>query len=439
MIVSYGFWRQIHFLLYQNADHDEWPTSRVNQIVTMPLPNYPPCMEATDTSNTDELIQNYFNQGYTNLEIIEFLSLHDVTLSLSTLKRRLQDLQLRRRSSSHVHVVSADELKLAIQEELVGSGCVVGYRKMWKRLKSQGLIVKRSRVMQCLRELDPEGVNDRTKKRLRRRAYHSKGPNFTWHIDGHDKLKPFGFSIHACIDGFSRRLIWLEVCATNKNPDVIGKYYLDAIKQVGGAPRKMRSDDGTENSLVEALHIYFRFTHDDDHAGFASFAIGTSTSNQRIEAFWSHLIRDGPGWWRNFFKDLRDFDLFNDSDPVQVECLRFCFMSILRKELHKVAESWNQHIISRSKFGNSSGPRGRPDCMYFLPHLYDVEDCKVDIDLDEIEEFYDDAAMNVRDYSEEFEEYALTVMNRRALSAPIDVKQAFNLYIELLREIELAS
>eukprot|EP00794_Sanderia_malayensis_P001012 gene1012-332_t len=321
----------------------------------MPLPNYSPCMDATDTSNTDELIQNYFNQGYTNLEIIEFLSLHDVMLS--TLKRRLQDLQLRRRSSSHVHVVSADELKLAIQEELVGSG----------------------------------------------------------------------------------RLIWLEVCATNKNPDVIGKYYLDAIKQVGGAPRKMRSDDGTENSLVEALHIYFRSTHDDDHAAFASFAIDTSTSNQRIEAFWSHLIRDGPGWWRNFFKDLRDFDLFNDSDPVQVECLRFCFMSILRKELHKVAESWNQHIISRSKFGNSSGPRGRPDCMYFLPHLYDVEDCKVDIDLDEIEEFYDDAAMNVRDYSEEFEEFALTVMNRRALSAPIDVKQAFNLYIELLREIELAS
>ncbi len=101
----------------------------------------------------------------------------------------------------------------------------------------------------------------------------------------------------------------------------------------------MRSDDGTENSLVEALHIYFRSTHDDDYAGFASFAIGTSTSNQRIEAFWSHLIRDGPGWWRIFFKDLRDLNLFNDSDPVQVECLRFCFMSILRKELHKVAES----------------------------------------------------------------------------------------------------
>jgi hypothetical protein len=68
-------------------------------------------------------------------------------------------------------------------------------------------------------------------------------------------LKTFGFSIHGCIDGFSRRLIWLEVGPTNKNPQVIGKYYLDAILQIGGVPQKMRSDDGTENSIVEALQI----------------------------------------------------------------------------------------------------------------------------------------------------------------------------------------
>jgi hypothetical protein len=35
------------------------------------------------------------------------------------------------------------------------------------------------------------------------------GPNFAWHADGYDKLKPYGFPIHGCIDGFSRRLIWL--------------------------------------------------------------------------------------------------------------------------------------------------------------------------------------------------------------------------------------
>ena len=62
--------------------------------------------------------------------------------------------------------------------------------------------------MQCLCEdvrkmvcdKDPEGVQVRTRRRLRRRKYTSPGPNFVWHIDGHDKLKPYGFSIHGDID-----------------------------------------------------------------------------------------------------------------------------------------------------------------------------------------------------------------------------------------------
>ena len=94
--------------------------------------------------------------------------------------------------------------------------------------------------------------------------------------------------MYECIDGFSRRLVWLEVGSINKNPDAIVKYYLDAVKRVRGVPQKVRSYDGTENSLIEALHTYFRSGDDDDSAGLASFLIGTSTSNQRTKSFWSH-------------------------------------------------------------------------------------------------------------------------------------------------------
>ena len=150
--------------------------------------------------------------------------------------------------------------------------------------------------MMLLRELDPKGVDSRKNMRLRRRAYYTEGPNVIWHIDGHDKLKPFGFSIHACIDGYSRRLLWLEACSSNKDPEAIGRFYLDAVKQLGGVPQKMRSDDGTENSVVEALHLFLRSAHDDEDVGYGCFSIGRSTSNQRIEAYWSHLIKDSPGW-----------------------------------------------------------------------------------------------------------------------------------------------
>ena len=55
--------------------------------------------------------------------------------------------------------------------------------------------------MQLLRDIDPAGVAARRSHRLRRREYNSKGPNYLVHIDGYDKLKPFGFAIHGAIDG----------------------------------------------------------------------------------------------------------------------------------------------------------------------------------------------------------------------------------------------
>ena len=107
-----------------------------------------------------ELVSSYFRQGFNNLEILEFLKLHGITLSLSTLKRRLQTLGLSRRATN----VSDDELKEAIQRELSGSGCSVGYRRLWARRRRKGYFVKRSTVMTILRELDPEGVESRKRK-----------------------------------------------------------------------------------------------------------------------------------------------------------------------------------------------------------------------------------------------------------------------------------
>ena len=85
-----------------------------------------------------------------------------------------------------------------------------------------------------MKELDPEGVSLRRRRRLQQRKYISKRPNYTWHIDGHDKLKPLGFRVHGCIDGFSRKRIWLKVGSSNKNLDVIAHYYSDAISELGG-------------------------------------------------------------------------------------------------------------------------------------------------------------------------------------------------------------
>jgi hypothetical protein len=55
--------------------------------------------------------------------------------------------------------------------------------------------------MDILRELSPENVILRRQHKMRRRLYRTKGPNYLIHVDGFDKLKPYGFSVHGAIDG----------------------------------------------------------------------------------------------------------------------------------------------------------------------------------------------------------------------------------------------
>ena len=84
-----------------------------------------------------------------------------------------------------------------------------------------------------------------------------------WHIDGYDKLKPFGFAIHGAIDGFSRRIIWVELGVSNNDPKVTLKYFVDTIKQLKTLPSVIRSDRGTENIHIQDLQQTLR-AHDND-------------------------------------------------------------------------------------------------------------------------------------------------------------------------------
>ena len=89
-----------------------------------------------------------------------------------------------------------------MEEELRGSGSNVGYRQMTQRLVTDHrLVVGKETVRELLKILDPEGVELRASHRLKRRQYITKGPNHLWHIDGYDKLKPFGFCMHGAING----------------------------------------------------------------------------------------------------------------------------------------------------------------------------------------------------------------------------------------------
>lgn len=176
---------------------------------------------------------------------------------------------------------------IILQEICTGPDSLNGYRTMWHVLRLRHKInVPRRLVESLMREVDPRGVEHRKSRCLKRRMYVSPGPNFCWHLDGYDKLKPFGFSIHGCVDGFSRRIIWLELQRSNKNPRCIASYFLKNVKAARGCPVRVFTDPGTENGFVAGIQCYLRADGLDEYGGSKSHKYVPSTSNQRIECQW---------------------------------------------------------------------------------------------------------------------------------------------------------
>ena len=99
-------------------------------------------------------------------------------------------------------------------------------------MTTSGILLRREDVRLALREMDPENVD--------KRQHWNPGLSYVWHTDCYDKLKPYGISFHGCIDVYFWRIIWLEIASTNKIPELIVKYHLDAVKKRRGIQRKIR-------------------------------------------------------------------------------------------------------------------------------------------------------------------------------------------------------
>lgn len=318
----------------------------------------------------DVVITYYYGQGYTYKEICGFLLFsHNTVLSLRKLKRILKRLQLRRRN---VPCSLPDILRALYKLYERGFG-ECGYRTIWRLLKtSTGVHATQEAVRRVLKIIDPEGVRLRAHHRLRRRTYTNQGPNYTLHLDGYDKLKPFGIAIHGAIDGYSRKLLWLEACYSNNDPRIVAGYYINFLKRMRRVPRRVRGDAGTENVVVRDIQIALRYEHTDNMAAFNSFLTGTSPSNQRIEQFWSTLRTGFSAFWRNHFRDMVDMGILNINDAIHLEFLRFCFMPLIQNDLYKFTRLWNNHRIRQQR--NSEVPSGIPNVLYYQPEVFHSQD-----------------------------------------------------------------
>jgi hypothetical protein len=135
--------------------------------------------EIIPSGDEKDIITYYFKRGYEYNAIIHFLAkFHQISMSIRTLKNRLREYKLRRR----IPTFDLDLVRDRILRELSGPGSSSGYRSMWHTLRLENIQVPRHVVKKLMRELDPDGCEQRKSRRLQRRRYLSPVPNHTWHV-----------------------------------------------------------------------------------------------------------------------------------------------------------------------------------------------------------------------------------------------------------------
>ena len=112
------------------------------------------------------------------------------------------------------------------------------------------------------------------------------------------KLQPYGIEIYASIDAYSRYIIWIYVGISARTQISVVRQYLETVKSAQILPQKLRSDHGTETGLMGEAHVQLVQKHDPTIQIEDCYIYGTSTENQRIEAWWAQLTRGLLFKWR---------------------------------------------------------------------------------------------------------------------------------------------
>ncbi|OAV86689.1 hypothetical protein PTTG_00796 [Puccinia triticina 1-1 BBBD Race 1] len=267
---------------------------------------------AQQVDSLEEVIRHYFKNDLTYAQIYHAISTtHQYTHSRRNLERKLKSMQLSRRLDDLDRNLTTVETAVSCIMDLhqTTEGRNAGYKKIQQLLQRQyGISLHTMTVALINRTLDPEGVENRAKRVLKRRVFNTPGPNFIWSADGHDKLKKFGITLYGFIDAWSRKILGIFVHVTNNDPRHVGFYYLQLCHDPSQA------------------HLFTKSTH-----------------NQKIECLWSQLMKGYNCELINKLFKAMEEGYYNPEDLLEQLLFLHLWVPFLQNSLDQLTGDYNNY------------------------------------------------------------------------------------------------
>ena len=236
-------------------------------------------------------------------------------------------------------LLSDTQLDEIVTDYLSRHGLTTGRTYLAGYFKSLGLRVQRRRMRESLARVDPANTALRWGLLFSVDSIVYPGQiHCGIYVDGHHSLIRWGLVIHGCIDGFSRRTMFLK-CNNNNLSQTVLELLLSATEKDGLWPSRIRVDHGVENVLVCEAMVQTRGT------GRGSFIAGPSTRNQRIERLWRDVIRCVCHFYYYVFYAMEDTGLLNIDNPIDLFALHLTFMPRINVALTEFMESSNHRLF----------------------------------------------------------------------------------------------
>ncbi|KAL4962587.1 uncharacterized protein BDV14DRAFT_178267 [Aspergillus stella-maris] len=310
-----------------------------------------------------------YQVGLSDEEILHTLKLEGYDITARSLKYiRHQKGFLRRLANPVADQAQVENVLNQLRTDLA-TGQIEGYGIgfLHQHFKNQGFLIGRDRLFSMYKQLAPAAVHRRLQDLQRHRgAYLTPGPNFIWSIDGYLKLAPYGIEVYAAIDAYSRYIIWVYVGISSRTAVSVLRQFLDTLAVTQQQPRLVRSDRGTETVLLaEAQYKLQQSLHPDINIRDC-YLYGTSTANQRIEAWWLQLTRGMLYRYQEYFYALQEEGKFSMDQLGDRIALYAIYMPLIRTQITSFVRTWNQHRIRKQSNRPYSVP-GKPWMNYHFP------------------------------------------------------------------------